>query len=526
MDVIGSLPGSDYSTYIAAQSYRDWGNEPCVAVNPLSPNQIVISSFGYGSWISRSTAQLWYSTNNGANWRVEFSVPTPYSGVTFFIDDQSYAYDSNGTLHGALLARDPSGIDYVWHGSTTNLTSALNWNWDNAALSSANADQPWVVTSGSTVAVAYDNFNSAYTFSEERVAISTDFGQTFPAGEDQAVASPGQANTGSVNPGLRIAADDLGDCFIICGVRTNNNGSGIPLINYRLNRYSGAASWDFTSATSDAIGGLAVTNGPSRQGNNSAFSFGYINYLLGNITAIAVNTNGSRVYIVYGLSDASQIGHLFLQRLDANGANLVQNGAPLLLSSSAYSAALPSIAVARNGAVGVLYDEFDGLNFNVHLALSRDEGLSLAANNQLYSFNTNGMAFGYGTTPANHNRLLGDYDRMIAFSNTFYATFAGRGNTAGTTINTTNLIVPFFYSFDTTPAVPAIVAVTRPSAGALRMDFTGSPGVIYFVQATTNVTAAASWRTISTNIASASGAWSYTDPTINFNHRFYRAMLQ
>ena len=524
VDVLGNLSASDFTTYIAPQSYRDWGNEPCVAVNPTNTLQIVISSFGYASWVANLTAQLWYSTNGGASWSIQFAVPTPYPGYQYFVDDQVYAYDSAGILHGAVMALD--GVDdYLWHGVTTNVTSASAWQWDAGALAGPNIDQPWLAISGNSVAIAYDNFNSPYTFSEQRVTLSTDGGLTFPAALDQAVASPGQVNTGIVNPGLRIAADSVGDFFILCGIRTNNDITGVPLVNYRLNRYSGQTSWDFNAASPDSIGGFPLTNGPSRQGNNSAYSFGHVNYLLGNITAIAVNTNGSRVYTVYGTSDSNGIGHLYLQTLQTNGATLVKTGPPVDLSASNYSSALPSVAVAPNGAVAVLYDQYDGTNFQLHFALSRDAGSSIVLDTEIYRFNTNGMVFGYGTT-ASHNRWLGDYARLITCSNTFYATFAGRGNVSASSLNTTNLIVPFFFSFDASVAPPTILAITRPSAAATRIDFSGNPGVTYFVEATTNLTPPQSWQTVSTNVAPATGLWSYTDSTSGTPQSYYRSFTR
>lgn len=521
LDVLGNLTSSDFANHIAPQTYSDWGNEPCVAVNPTSPLQIVISSFGFGSWVPNSAAQLWYSTDGGATWSIQFDVPTPYPGYQYFVDDQVYAYDATGMLHGALMVFDGLN-DYLWHGVTTNVTDPSAWQWNSAPLAGPDIDQPWLAISGNSVAIAYDNFNSPYTFSEERVTLSADNDQTFPSALDQAVASPGRVNTGIVNPGLRIAADSVGDFFILCGVRTNNDATGVPLINYRLNRYSGHASWDFNTATPDAIGGLALTNGPSRQGNNSAYSFGNINFLLGNMTALAVNTNGSLVYTVYGLSDAAGIGHLLLQTLQTNGASLVKAGPPLSLSNPNFTAALPSVAVTPNGTVAVLYDEYDGTNFQVHFALSRDAGSSFALNAELYRFNTNGMVNAYGLN-SSHNRWLGDYARLINCGNTFYGTFAGRGNFSTGSINTTNLIAPFFFSFDASVAPPTILAFTRPAAGAARIDFSGSPGVTYLVQSTTNLASSLSWGTVSTNVAPATGLWTYTDSAPASPQRYYRA---
>ena len=220
------------------------------------------------------------------------------------------------------------------------------------------------------------------------------------------------------------------------------------------------------------------------------------------------------------IQDFTGGGSRIVQALTANSSSLAPAGPPVGISSSNFSAAIPSVAVARNGTVGVLYDEFDGASFHVHLAVSRDLGASVALNTDLYTFNTNGMVFSYGLT--NHNRLLGDYDRMIAVSNTLYATFPGRGNTVGN-INTTNLIVPFFYAFDSTVAAPVVLGITRPTGGTVKLDFSGSPGATYYVQATTNLLSRADWQTVSTNVAPASGLWSYTDATTPFPQRYYRA---
>jgi len=523
-DVLGALPSSDFSAYIAPQSYRDWGNEPCVAVNPANPLQMVISSFGYGSWISDNTAQLWYSTNGGASWAIEFAVPTPIAGDDFFVDDQTYAYDSSGTLHCAMLVADNSGNLYVDHGSTANVLSSAAWTWNASPVGSVNVDQPWIAVKAGKVAVAYDNFDPSFSLSEERVAISTDNGASFPAPLNQAVASPGRVTTSFVNPGLRIAMDNGGEVFSICGVRTNNNASGVPLVHYRLNRYSAGPNWDFSAASADTIGGVAITNGASRQGNNAAFSFGGINDLIGNITAIAPNADGSRVYVAYGLSDASGIGHLYLQKLVASGTNLIMNTSPLMFSSPANSAALPSVAVAADGAVGMQFYEFDGTIFHAHIAVSVDEGASVAANTDLYDWSTNGMVLGNGTT-SSHNRLLGDYQTMVASGNTFYGVFAGRGNVASGAVNTTNLIVPLFYAMNV-PNPPGIDDIARLGDRNVRIDFAGTPNQTYLVEAATNLLSPIAWRTVSTNIAGTNGLWSYTDFTAtNHPQQFYRGAL-
>ncbi len=506
-DILGNLSASDFSTYIAPQTYRDWGNEPCIAVNPLDPRQIVVSSFGYGSWVSSQTAQLWYSTNAGVSWNIRFAVPDPITNSTstpFFVDDQSSAYDSSGVLHCGMMGIDKNGTDHVFHGTTTNINSAGAWTWTTGQLGSTSSpDQPWIALGGGRVAVAYDDF-AALNGVEQRVSLSTNNGATFPPGLDLPVGSPGGAPNSSgglppnfINPGLRVTMDNLGDAFVIFGMATNGT-AGVPLMNYRLNRYSGGPGWDFTSATADGIGGISITNGLSRQGTTNIFWFGNgLNALLGNITAIAVNTNGSRIYVVYGLSGASGIGRLFLQRFQPSGTNLVAGGAALALSSTNFSAALPAVAVAENGTVAIMYHEYDGTNFLIHLALSSDLGQSIRTNLTLYSFRTNGMVFSYGTS--NHDRLLGDYDYLRAQSNVFYAAFPARGNTAAGGIVTTNFIDPFFFSMSAFQQ--PILSQPMRTGGQFQLTLTGETNVTYIVQSSTNLQ---TWTPVLTNTAATS----------------------
>src|SRR3954454_14782125 len=135
VDILGSLQPGDFQTDIAPQSYRDWGNEPSIAVNPVNPQEIVAASFGYGSWISNPIAQLWHSTNGGASWAICFSMPTPFPGSTFFVDDQTFAYDGTGVLHCGLLGYDStSDSDAVFHGITTNVNNSSAWIWNSTAL--------------------------------------------------------------------------------------------------------------------------------------------------------------------------------------------------------------------------------------------------------------------------------------------------------------------------------------------------------------------------------------------------------
>src|SRR4030095_536338 len=76
IDVIGNMPlaqftGNGYGT----RSYKDWGNEPSVAVNPLNPNDVFVSSFSFSTSSTTVGANVFYSTDGGSSWTSQFSVP-------------------------------------------------------------------------------------------------------------------------------------------------------------------------------------------------------------------------------------------------------------------------------------------------------------------------------------------------------------------------------------------------------------------------------------------------------------------
>ena len=286
IDVVGNFGSfNEYNTNFAPQTYKDWGNEPFVAVNPLNTSQIVVSGFGFGS----PNANYYYSTDAGTSWGSRFAVTTPVTGVSV-PNDQVFVYDKTGTLHAIMLGSDSSGNTNIYHGSTANPNNdgffghpATTWTWtQNAGQSNAinvngrnSADQPWVAISNNTIFAAYDTFQTGV---EERIAKSTDLGATFTAANDFAVSRNGQVST-TANPGLRIAADAAGNVYSVFGIGTAKVG-GVETVTYRLNRNT-----DFTNANGGP-GGLVIDGGQSAQFGSS---FGGINQLQGNTTSIAVS---------------------------------------------------------------------------------------------------------------------------------------------------------------------------------------------------------------------------------------------
>jgi hypothetical protein len=475
IDVIGHLPAAEYNQFIPNAvnfqgngNFQDWGNEPSVAVNPLNPNDIVVATFAYGSFITSgrgsTNASIWYSTDGGADWTIRFPIPispAPGQGVP---NDQTYAYDSNGVLHAAMLTfgltSSNPGLN-IFEGTTTDPNAdgvdgrpATVWQWDSNPVNVYNnslndADQPWLVLGNGQAYVGYgaflDNGKHGDGNVEMRVSASADNGATFTT--DNNINSTNNNGSLSVtgNPGIRLATDSLGNVYSIYGWDESPAvKAGEPSkVEYRLNMSSdGGQTWKFTSLGGQA-GGLVVDDGQSLQLGSS---FGGVNHLTGNITAIAADPSGAHVYVVYGKEDATGTDRLYLAEFHPVGSGgLVERANPLPFSVAGQRSALPSIAVTANGTIAVHYDTFtasDG-QFHVHLATSTDQGLTFT-DQDLYDFTTTGIPFPY----TGGNRLLGDYQDLIALGNTVYGTFAARGNVTNPSerIDTTDKIDPFFYS--------------------------------------------------------------------------------
>lgn len=454
VDVVGNMSSSQFSSLIAPQNYKDWGNEPFIAVNPTNPNNIAVSGFGYGTSSTSSGSSIWYSTNGGSNWTMTFPFQAPANGVSI-PHDQTFQYDSSGNLHAAMLGTTSNG-DNIYQGVTSNPANNVSTTWTAGGtpinhVGTNNADQPFMANSGNHIYVGYDNFSGV---SSIQVARSDNNGSTFTAANDLPIS-----NTvgGYVNPGTRLATDSNGNAYAIFGLGTNEPSQGLETVNYRLNSYQlGNAAWDFTSTN-----GQAIASGNSHQiDSTGATWFGGVNELRGNDTAIASDRAGNNIYTVYGMTDSNGVDRLYLQDFQqpSAGTFVSTNSNPLPFSVDGQRAALPSIAVTDNGTVFAEYDSYIGPNnnplaaggtFQAHLATSVDNGQTFT-DQILYSW----------TAPAapnnpnyGGNRELGDYQYLTAMGNNVYGTFAARGDVNAGGINDTTMIVPFYFTA-TTPMLP------------------------------------------------------------------------
>jgi hypothetical protein len=455
IDVIGSLsPATFTGDRYGTNTYKDWGNEPSIAVNPTNLNQMVISSFSYSAGAS-SGANIFYSTNGGSSWTSQFSVPRPATGVGI-PNDWRFQYDSSGTLHAAVLG-GCSNCN-IFQGSTNDPTSLAAWSWTgagapiNTAASLTKADQPWIAIAPGKEYVAYDDFHSA---TNVRVTVSSDNGASFPV--DHSMINAAQSS--SVNPGTRIAVDGAGNLFAVYTFGTAVNSNGVHNVTYYLNRSSdGGNTWDFLG--SSAVGGIVVGSGVSDQLNNNGTQasnnwFAGVNDLRGSYTSIAADSTGSHIYVTWGKRDINNIDRIYLTEFHPSGNSLVA-GSTSIVSLAGQWAALPSLTVLADGTVVVMYDAYDSQRgtVNVHVASSSDFGASFATDSDIYSFTPLSLLLATGSSTS--NREFGDYQFITSMGNQFFGAFVARGNNLGNN-DTSNLVDPFFFSGSSVPEPAGLI---------------------------------------------------------------------
>ncbi|HEY4257810.1 MAG TPA: hypothetical protein VGM66_11400 [Candidatus Udaeobacter sp.] len=405
--------------------------ETSITVNPANPNEIVITAFS-GSW--GANAPLWHSTDGGNLWTKRFTIPaTPGIAASGCPCDQTIDYGTGNQMAATFLITD------IFSGITTNPGNAAAWNWlviggitqstnFNNSPPPGGVDQPWLLVNADPLIPIQDNVYDGYDdFSNgnncvgdacnERVSVS--FGANPP---NFTVDNQSGTATGSINPGHRLATDPRnGFVYSLFQRNIAPGAGGSKNIDYMLNRSTdGGATWTLNGMP----GGIIVGNGDSTQPTPK---FGTVNALLGGVDHAAVDPNDGDVYYVYGSRDTGTGNdRLAIRRIQDDGGGGVTVG-PEHFVTGQVEAAIPSVAVARDGTVGVFFYTFDGMSpdnipiFSARLAQSTDQGVTFSHQvllTFLSSATDNGNA---------RQRVLGDYMQMKAVDNCFYGAFTANG---------------------------------------------------------------------------------------------------
>ncbi|MEO5856186.1 MAG: HYR domain-containing protein [Chthoniobacterales bacterium] len=446
--------------------------EPSIAIDPNNTNRIIISAFS-GTWGANSP--LWESNDGGSTWTERFTVPVPPGLPAATTNgcpcDQAFDFDRSNRVSGTFL----SSVD-IYSGTTTDATMSGSWSWllnmgvaqRTNSVTTTGIDQPWLLVNRDPTTSTQDNIYVAYdelTTNSQRVAVSLG---TNPPNFVRDNLS-GNTGGGFVNPGHRLAVDPSnGAVYSLWQVRTGAGDDSTHNISYRLNRSTdGGQTWTLNGNG----GGIAVATGDSTQAcnagcaapcANNTFKFGTVNALLGGVLHAAVDPTNSDVYYVYGNRDsATNNNRLAIRRLTSDGSGGLNTGGEVFVTGQV-QAALPSVSVASDGTVGVLYTQFDGLSamssipmFSVHFAMSTDQGQTFPIDLVLENFLSSATDSG-----ACRQRVLGDYQQVKAVGTTFFGVFTGNGVPFG---RTTANHDPIFFKVQTdcTITCPANVNVSN-----------------------------------------------------------------
>lgn len=386
--------------------------EPSIAVNPTNPLEIVIVSFS-GNWTATQGAPVWKSSDGGLTWRRVLQIPQPQAG-SVGPNDQKVAFDSNGRLHIAELASAANRLNFIYRqagAADAALTPGAVYGDDQPHL---DVD---LSTTGPCAGRMYSPFLN-FGVANERSTV------TNSANRGVNVATVGAGNNATFpNRTSRVAIAPNGRVYMIYKTREGGltaEPNAMENAHFRVTRSDDCgATWNANGA-----GGVSIHGAGTVQ---TFFTTQFGNPTGGRPVArarssdawIASDPSDGDIYAVYVRRDASTFGQIFVARSTDQGLTWTSTR----VSDGTQHSAFPEVAVAANGAIGVLYVDFVNVGtttqFRHRFARSFDNGATWNTQT-LQSANPAGLA------GAASGFLWGDYEGLTALGNTFYGVYTGQ----------------------------------------------------------------------------------------------------
>jgi hypothetical protein len=400
--------------------------EPSIAVDRFNPQRIAVVAFS-GSSTAAVGAPVWKSDDGGLTWRKVNQLPRP-AGISSLPNDQKIAFDAQGRLFVAALGITPTNVIrcYIFRQTgvyDANLTPGQAYGDDQPQLD---------IDASPTSYLIGRLFSPFLSFAGVRqrssVAYSSDGGITMT---EVGVGDNSVFN----NRTTRSAISPYGPAFIVYKTREGATADpNFEFAHFRVHRSDdGGATWNALGPSGVSVHGVAQVqtwftttwgSGPKLARARSSDAW------------IAAHTGDADVYVAYTHRDASGFGQVFVAR----SINLGSTWTLTRVTDGTRHSAFPNIAVAGNGAVGVLYVDHDGAGvYRQRFARSFNQGATWSEET-LQSFNP-------ATIPnAQDGFLWGDYQGLTAVGATFYGVFTGQS--IGRTITQFD---PIFFTQSATP---------------------------------------------------------------------------
>jgi hypothetical protein len=378
-------------------------SEPSIGVNPNNPMQAVIGAFTNGP-----TNPIYASTNSGMTWthfqdnaNFDKSITFSNSGTAYYAPLFPIVFTGPNPTQGTVSvysSANPPTLPFVQNAASIYTT----------APRTSIPDQPWIrATQVSGMDHIYMAFNdvSTPTANTATVRFSTDSGLTWT---NTVVERNGTPAIGQDGPAIRLAVN--GNTVYAAFQRWTAVADGNP---------------DFTSnlvIVKDTTGGTGGFNALGANGTTIAAgivdAFG---------TPLGVNRTSSMIALAVDPNDANRLAIAYTNKPASAGApdhvevKLSTDGGLTWSASSVFTTAtnsgLPSIAIASNGTIGLLYQALVNGQDQLHFVQSTDS----------FATNTDQLIFGWqdGSPPVNgFQPYTGDFYDLTAVDGTFYGTFS------------------------------------------------------------------------------------------------------
>jgi hypothetical protein len=380
--VVDVIPQSD-----SAETGQN--SEPSIAVNPLNPNQVIISSFG-------GNQPYFDSQDGGMTWRHFQNVPH---------GDTSLAWSASGT---AYMAR-------------------LNGNFDVQRSNPPNNPPNFTIIPGSTQGGAdqpkvyaaqvggQDRIYVGYNSATARIRYSLNGGTTW-TNETIERTNPGVQDA----PPIRIAIN--GDRVYAVFQRWSSANGADWNGNVAIVRDDHGATMPMPFRDLGANGVQVVSNivlpGPLAPAPPNGTTLGQER--IRSSLSVAVDPhNADKVLVAY-----TEVPGAPTQRVADMRVRLSNDGG--LTWRQVFDAnyaggatALPTLAVANNGVVGLLYERLFNNRLETHFVQSADD-FATFSDDLIFSFANNAF-------PIN-NPYVGDYFDLKTEGDVFYGTFSASNN--------------------------------------------------------------------------------------------------
>ena len=398
--VVDLIPAS-----LSGESNQD--SEPFLAIQNQNPQVMVASAFTPNPFSMTGNAPVYVSQDGGKTWVL--NAITPVQNMTCDITHAMATGENHprGDLHAGTLAC-ASGITLDESESNdVSLSTTMN-----VQSTRGNVDQPFVralgVTSGDRIYVGVNDFNQS-NGRTATIDVSVDGGATY-----KSIPIESRKTAGQDGPSIRPAVANDGAVYAAYFGWRKFDGktatSDVVVVRDDA-AATGANPFQALIDSSDGLSGRIVVKGASIPWSNAP-ALGQER--IGSTLSIAVDPNHSgTVYVSW--ADKGSKGDIYTLHVRSSTDRGVTWSKTDLPGTTIHNATNMALAVANNGVVGFLYQQFTSGRWVTHLVQSHD-GFKTRQDTVL------------ATVPANQPTeqflpYLGDYDYLLSVGNEFRGVF-------------------------------------------------------------------------------------------------------